>query len=46
MHKRFYHFFVSHSIFYESQYGFRPGHATNHAVHEFEDDTINAIEDK
>lgn len=33
-------------MFYPSQYGFRPQHSTNHAVHEFVDDTIASFDDK
>ena len=32
------------SVFYPSQYGFRPKHATTHAISEFVDETIAAFE--
>ena len=44
--KRLYHFLSSQGVFYQSQYGFRPQHSTNHAVHEFVDDTIDSFDDK
>ena len=46
VHKRLYNFFSAQSLFYPSQYGFRPKHSTNQAVHEFIDDTIQSLENK
>jgi len=46
VHKRLYKFLSSKSIFYPSQYGFRAKHSTSHAVHEFVDHTIHALENK
>jgi len=46
VHKRLYNFLSSQSLFYPSQYGFRPQHSTNHAVHEFIDNTIQSVENK
>ena len=46
VHKRLYQFLLSKTLFYPSQYGFRPQHSTNHAVHEFVDDTIASFDNK
>ena len=46
LHKRLYNFLLSQSIFYQSRYGFRPKHATSHAVNEFVDDVISSFENK
>ena len=46
VHKRLYYFLVSQSVFYNSQYGFRPQHSTIHAVNEFVDDTTTSFENK
>ena len=46
VHKRLYYFVVSQSVFYNSQYSFRPKHSTIHAVKEFVDDTTTSFEDK
>jgi len=46
VHKRLYNFLAAQSTFYPSQYGFRPNHSTNHAIHEFMDDTIQSLENK
>ena len=39
------HFLSTQELLYQSQYGFRPQHFTNHAVHEFVDDTIESFDD-
>ena len=44
VHKRLYCFLSSQSVFYTSQYGFRPCHSTAHAVNEFIDDTVTEFE--
>ena len=36
----------SQSVFYTSQYGFRPRHSTSHAVNEFTDETVTELEKK
>ena len=41
-----YFFLVSQSVFYNSQYGFRPQHSTIHAVNEFVDDTTTSFQNK
>jgi len=46
VHKRLYNFFNSQSILYPSQYGFRPNHSTNHAIHEFVDGVTASLENK
>ena len=46
VHKRLYYLLVSQSVFYNSQYGFRPQHSTIHAVNEFVDDTTTSFENK
>ncbi len=46
VHKRLYKFINSQSLFYKSQYGFRPNHSTIHAVNEFTDDVITSFENK
>lgn len=44
VHKRLYKFLSSRKIFYESQYGFRPKHSTQHAITEFISDTLMSFE--
>ena len=44
MHKRVYSFLKD--ILYQSQYGFRPGHSTSHAVCEFTANTLRSLDDK
>ena len=44
IHRRLYYFLLTQSVFYQSQYGFRPKHATTHAISEFVDETIEAFE--
>ena len=44
MHKRVYSFLKD--ILYQSQYGFRPGHSTSHAVCEFTANTLHSLDDK
>jgi retron-type reverse transcriptase len=46
IHKRLYYFLLSQSVFYQSQYGFRPKHSTTHAIHEFVDQAITSFEEK
>lgn len=46
VHKRLYSYLLTQSIFYESQYGFRSKHSTNHAVHELVDNVINLMDNK
>ena len=46
VHKRLHHFLFSQSVFYPSQYGFRSKQSTNHAIHEFVDDTISSMDRK
>jgi hypothetical protein len=46
IHKRLYNFLLTQSIFYPSQYGFRPKHSTTQAIHEFVDETITSFENK
>jgi hypothetical protein len=46
VHKRLYNVLLSQSVFFSSQYGFRPRHSTIHAVNEFIDDTITSLENK
>ncbi len=41
-----YNFLTTNSVFYSSQYGFRPKHSTTHAIHEFVNDTTTSIENK
>jgi hypothetical protein len=44
VHKRVYHFLQLHSIFFPSQYGFRPKHSTTNAVCEFISNTLNSLD--
>ena len=46
VHKRLYNFLYSQSVFYPSQYGFRPKHSTSHAIHELVDAIITSFENK
>ena len=46
IHKRLYHFLLTQSIFYPSQYGFRQKHSTTHAIHEFIDETMTSFDNK
>jgi len=46
VYKRLYNFLLTQSIFYESQYGFRSKHSTNHAVHELVDNILTAMDNK
>lgn len=46
VHKRLYSYLLTQSIFYESQYGFRSKHSTNHAVHELIDNVITSMDNK
>ena len=39
-----YNFLTQQSIFYASQYGFRPGHSTSNAIVEFATDTLKGFE--
>ena len=44
IHKRVYTFLQAHEMFYNSQYGFRPGHSTEQAVQQLISDTIESME--
>jgi len=44
--KRLYNFLLSQSVFYQSQYGFRPMHSSTHAIHEFVDQAITSSGEK
>jgi hypothetical protein len=46
VHKRLYYFLLQQSVFYPSQYGFRPRHSTTQAVNQLVDDIITSFENK
>jgi retron-type reverse transcriptase len=46
VHKRHYYFLLQQSVFYPSQYGFRPRHSTTQAVNQLVDDIITSFENK
>lgn len=46
VHKRLYLFLSSNNVLYQSQYGFRSSHSTNHAVTELISEIHNALDNK
>ena len=46
IHKRIYTFLDSKNILYDSQYGFRNNHSTNHAIAEFLSNVLKGFEEK
>ncbi len=46
MHKRLYSYVINKCIIYESQYGFRQGHSTTHAVSELVENVIKGFDNK
>ena len=44
IHKRLYTFLNSHTIFYASQYGFRPNHSTINAITEFTSYVMSSLD--